>query len=480
MQHLQTGRPGDGAEDQEQCREAAISLSIRHRLKFKASVFHAGSRKCKLIANSARIYWAFIMGGATTYQTGTVIAGGGLAGIVTAYELLGHGRRVLLIDKDRRENFGGLARESFGGVHMIGTPHQRRLGIHDSPELAWRDWQSVADYAPEDYWPRTWGQFYCENSREYIFEFLDHKKIGFLPVVNWPERGVYAPGNSVPRWHIVWGTGYEIIQRLLAALEAHPQRANLELLFNAEVNAIEMTGGRAAGIRGRQMDDGSEICVNAEHVVIASGGVCGGDLSFVRAHWHKPWGDPPQKLLNGAHRFGDGMLHCKVVGTGRRGDASGLALALCRGRASSRQAPAGRRLEPGAAALGLMAECTRRAHHASRPDAGVCRHATSGVERPGATRPVLLASDELEDRDQRAGRLRRRLYDGLPVETAGAGDQRSSSKMCRSSPNSRPRDRDVVARPQRLAGQRVERHQPVAGQQRDVAGLDGAALARRS
>ncbi|MGA2133282.1 MAG: FAD-dependent oxidoreductase [Bryobacteraceae bacterium] len=250
--------------------------------------------------------------GAKTYDTEVVIAGGGLAGIVTAYELLGRGRRVLLIDKDRSENFGGLARESFGGVHMIGTPHQRRLRIHDSPELAWRDWLSVADYDPEDYWPRTWGQFYCENSREYIFEFLNHKKIEFLPVVNWPERGIYAPGNSVPRWHIVWGTGYEIIHRLLAALEAHPQRANLELLFNTEVNGIEITGGSATGIRGREMDDGGEIRVHAEHVVIASGGVCGGDLSFVRAHWHKPWGDPPPELLNGAHSFGDGMLHGKV------------------------------------------------------------------------------------------------------------------------------------------------------------------------
>ena len=158
------------------------------------------------------------MDGARTYETEIVIAGGGLAGMVAAHELLGRGRRVLLIDKDRRENFGGLAKESFGGVHMIGTPHQRRLGINDSPELAWRDWLSVADYDTADDWPRAWGRFYCENSREYIFEFLDRKRITFLPLVNWPERGLYAPGNSVPRWHIVWGTGYEIVHRLLNAL----------------------------------------------------------------------------------------------------------------------------------------------------------------------------------------------------------------------------------------------------------------------
>lgn len=250
------------------------------------------------------------------YQTEIVIAGGGLAGLVTAYELLNSGRRVLLIDKDKAENLGGLAKQSFGGVHMIGTPHQRRLGIQDSPELAWRDWQSVADYQAQDEWPRRWARFYCENSLEYIFEFLNRKKVTFLPLVNWAERGIYGPGNTVPRWHITWGTGHEIIHCLLNALDAHPQRGNLEILFDTEVSAIETANGRATGLRGRAMDSGDEVAVSAEHVVIASGGICGGDLSRLRANWYKPWGDPPQKLLNGAHIYGDGMLHDQVAAAG--------------------------------------------------------------------------------------------------------------------------------------------------------------------
>src|ERR1039457_7243001 len=256
------------------------------------------------------------MDGARIYETEIAIAGGGLAGIVAAYELLGRGRRVLLIDKDTREKFGGLAKESFGGVHMIGTPHQRRLGIKDSPELAWRDWQSMADYGARDRWPRARGKFYCEDSLETIFEFLHHKKISFLPLVNWPERGIHAPGNTVPRWHIVWGTGYEIVHQILNALEAHPKRANLELLFDTEVSAIEIANGRATGIRGRGMNPDSEIQVDAEHVIIASGGISGGDLAKVRANWYRPWGDPPEKLLNGAHIYGDGMLHDRVADLG--------------------------------------------------------------------------------------------------------------------------------------------------------------------
>ena len=243
------------------------------------------------------------------------IAGGGLAGMVTAYELLDRGIRVLLIDKDKRENFGGLARESFGGVHMIGTPHQRRLGIQDSPELAWQDWQSVADYEADDRWPREWARFYCENSLEYIFEFLSRKKVTFLPLVNWAERGLHGPGNSVPRWHITWGTGFEIVQRLRDALDAHPSRAKLEILFDAEVSGVEMTNGRATAVRGRSAD-GHEIRVEAEHIVIASGGICGGDLSKVRANWYRPWGAPPEILLNGAHIYGDGLLHERVAELG--------------------------------------------------------------------------------------------------------------------------------------------------------------------
>ena len=319
-------------------------------------------------------------------QTEIVIAGGGLAGIVAAYELLGRGRRVLLIDKDRRENFGGLAKESFGGVHMIGTPHQKRLRIHDSPELAWRDWQSVADYGPNDEWPRAWGRFYCENSREHIFEFLDRKKIAFLPLVNWPERGLYAPGNTVPRWHIVWGTGYEIIHRLLDALESHPQRANLDLLFDTEVSAIGMTGGRATGVRCRKLADCREVQVSAEHVVIASGGVCGGDLSCVRANWYKPWGDPPQELLNGAHRFGDGLLHGKVAELGGAVTHLDLHWHYAAGvhHPAQRRPNDGLSLVPPRSALWLNARGERIMHPGPMPVYADTRHLVSSVlAQPG-------------------------------------------------------------------------------------------------
>ena len=128
-----------------------------------------------------------------------------------------------MLYQDSAGAVGGLARLSFGGVCMADTPQQRRRGIRDSPELLHRDWLSYARFGkgPGYDMPRRLAGFYAEESRQ-IYDFLDHKKIEFVPVVNWTERGLFVPGNSVPRWHIAWGPGWEIIEKLMKALDCHP------------------------------------------------------------------------------------------------------------------------------------------------------------------------------------------------------------------------------------------------------------------
>ena len=164
------------------------------------------------------------------YRAGVVIAGGGLAGLVTAHELLENGQQVLVLDRDTKDQLGGLAKRSFGGVMFVDTPHQRKLGIRDTPEQAWSDWQTFADYGPDDEWPRRWARAYVERSRELIFDWLTDLGVTFLPVVNWAERGLFKPGNSVPRWHIAWGTGFALIEAVVAALESHPNGDRLRLI----------------------------------------------------------------------------------------------------------------------------------------------------------------------------------------------------------------------------------------------------------
>jgi uncharacterized protein len=245
-----------------------------------------------------------------------VIAGAGLAGLVAAHELLEGGKSVLLLDKDVPENLGGLARESFGGVHLIGTPQQRKTGIADSPELALRDWLSFARFGEGDSWPRRWAELYCDRSLDLIHAYLDGVGVTFLPIVNWPERGVFAPGNTVPRWHIAWGTGHAIVEQVVRALQAHPRSGRHAIRFRHAVEDVEVASGRVTGLVGADLATGGRFVARGDQVVIATGGICGGDLSKVRAHWYAPWGAPPNVLLNGAHAFGDGTMHDAVARAG--------------------------------------------------------------------------------------------------------------------------------------------------------------------
>ncbi len=243
------------------------------------------------------------------YDFDVIIIGAGLAGLVTAIELLESDKRVLLLDRDSPERIGGLARESFGGIMMVDTPHQRKSKIMDSPETALKDWLSYAEFENGDEWPRKWAEFYVHNSKELIWDWLSPKKVSFLPVVNWPERGMDIPGNSLPRWHIVWGTGYGLVESVLNFLRRHPNRNNLEIRFEHRVEEILFSNKRAYGCRGVLEGNGRPFEAKADVIVIAVGGICGGDLSKVKEHWHKDFSTVPEHLLNGSHRFADGMLH---------------------------------------------------------------------------------------------------------------------------------------------------------------------------
>ncbi len=251
--------------------------------------------------------------GKREYKADVVIIGGGLAGIATAFELLDHHKKVVILDRDKEENFGGLAKESFGGVMMVDTPLQRKSRIKDSPELALADWLSYAEFEETDRWPREWAEVYVNTSLEMIYRWLTERSVTFLPVVNWPERGLFHPGNSVPRWHIAWGTGYGIIESLLGHLKKHPNFKDVQLCFGHRVNQLTSHNGEIQGCAGILEETGEAFSAEGGAVVVASGGICGGDLSKVRENWYKPWGNPPKTILNGSHPYADGMVQ-DVVG----------------------------------------------------------------------------------------------------------------------------------------------------------------------
>ena len=244
-------------------------------------------------------------------RTDVLVAGGGLAGIVTALECLRAGLRVTLVDRDTPERLGGLALWAFGGMALVDTPLQRRRKIADSPELALRDWMSFGELDEADAWPRRWAEHYVEHSRVQVYDWLLGHGLKFMPAVNWVERGYSGEGNSVPRYHIVWGTSRELARCMIAAMRAADSGGRLRVLSGHRVTAIENSGGRVSGVQLEREAGGEQLRIEAPTVALAMGGI-NGSLEQAIANW--PADRPrPAQMLNGAHPFADGRLHHRVA-----------------------------------------------------------------------------------------------------------------------------------------------------------------------
>lgn len=244
-----------------------------------------------------------------SYQADVLVIGAGLAGICAALQLLDNNQSVLLIDACTAQRFGGQAQDAFGGMLLNSTPEQRRNGITDSSELFWHDWQQAAQFTPDNPWAKRWAQAYCEHNRSEVYDWLRTRGIAYFPVVQWPERGNYADGNSVPRYHIAWGCGKGVVNRLIAQLLAHPKQHLLRCLFEHRVNALDYRAGQVVGCYGQQPE--GEFSVQAEYTVICAGGISG-NLALVREHWDSIYGPAPDNLLAGVHPSADGSLHTCV------------------------------------------------------------------------------------------------------------------------------------------------------------------------
>jgi hypothetical protein len=237
----------------------------------------------------------------------TIVIGAGIAGLVTVYELLDFGSPVILIDKNPERCAGGLAAESFGGINITGSPEQKRMGLNDSPALAFADWCSFAEFSEADHYAKEWAQFYTRASKPLVYDWLKKRGVRFFPVVHWVERGKTPRGNRVPRFHMVWGTGFQLIQKILGAIERHPNRKYLKTYFQRTVTAIKRDGQYTVTTLSEL--DGREETLKAKHLVVASGGYAS-NLAKVRELWDPSLSAPaPQVLLNGAHTKTDGALH---------------------------------------------------------------------------------------------------------------------------------------------------------------------------
>jgi uncharacterized protein len=254
---------------------------------------------------------------ASTTVPGVLVIGGGIAGLVTALELLNAGKPVTIVERGGPDELGGLARWAFGGMALVDTPMQRLLGIRDSAELALSDWLSFAQFGADDVWPRRWAEHYVQRCQPEVYEWLRSLGLLFIPAVQWVERGLMRPGNSVPRYHVLWGTAEHLVRTVLAAIAQHPQRSKLTVLHGHRVQGLTMQAGRVAGCTGVMEGSSQPFELKAGQVVVATGGITG-DLNQVRQHWPVRWGQPPAELLNGSHPASDGLMHAAVAHVGGR------------------------------------------------------------------------------------------------------------------------------------------------------------------
>ncbi|MFD1831585.1 FAD-binding dehydrogenase [Streptomyces desertarenae] len=268
------------------------------------------------------------------YDADVIVIGAGLAGLAATAELADAGRRVILLDQEPAGSLGGQAHWSFGGLFLVGSPEQRRLRVRDSRELAWQDWLGTAGFdREEDAWPRRWAEAYVDFAAGEKRAWLRAQGVRFFPVVGWAERGGYGAtghGNSVPRFHITWGTGPGLVEPFARRVRQGAGRGLVDLRFRHRVTSLTRSAGAVDTVAGevlapsdapRGAATGREVAgtfeLRAQAVIVASGGI-GGNHELVRANWPERLGTPPGRMLSGVPAHVDGAMLGIAEGAGGR------------------------------------------------------------------------------------------------------------------------------------------------------------------
>lgn len=253
-----------------------------------------------------------------------IIVGAGLAGLVAAAELAEAGRKTIIVDQEPEQSLGGQAFWSFGGLFLVDSPEQRRMRIRDSHDLALEDWMGTAAFdRPEDFWPRKWAEAYVGFAAGEKRSWLIERGLKFFPVVGWAERGggnATGHGNSVPRFHVTWGTGPGVIEPFVLRVREAEKRGLVQFRFRHRVNELTRTGRTVTGVRGDALEPSTverghkssravagDFELHAQAVIVASGGI-GGNHELVRKNWPPRLGTAPRRMITGVPDHVDGRM----------------------------------------------------------------------------------------------------------------------------------------------------------------------------
>ncbi|WP_432036189.1 FAD-binding dehydrogenase [Streptomyces cucumeris] len=258
------------------------------------------------------------------YDADVIVVGAGLAGLAATAELADAGRKVILLDQEPAQSLGGQAHWSFGGLFLVDSPEQRRLRIRDSRELAWQDWLGTAGFdREEDHWPRRWAEAYVDFAAGEKRSWLHAQGLRLFPLVGWAERGGYdatGHGNSVPRFHITWGTGPGVVAPFERRVRAAADRGLVDLRFRHRVTGLARSAGAVDTVTGDILEpSGTErgtassrevtgaFELRAQAVIVTSGGI-GGNHDLVRENWPERLGSPPERMISGVPAHVDGKM----------------------------------------------------------------------------------------------------------------------------------------------------------------------------
>ncbi|MBZ9706970.1 FAD-binding dehydrogenase [Mesorhizobium sp. ESP7-2] len=253
-----------------------------------------------------------------------IIVGAGLAGLVAAAELAEAGKKIIIVDQEPEQSLGGQAFWSFGGLFLVDSPEQRRMRIRDCYDLALEDWMGTAAFdRPEDHWPRKWAEAYVGFAAGEKRSWLIERGLKFFPVVGWAERGggnAIGHGNSVPRFHITWGTGPGVLEPFVLRVREAQKRGLIDFRFRHRVNALTRTGAAVTGVQGDILQPSTverghkssreisgDFALQAQAVIVASGGI-GGNHQLVRENWPRRLGSAPKRMITGVPDHVDGRM----------------------------------------------------------------------------------------------------------------------------------------------------------------------------
>ncbi|MCX5183527.1 FAD-binding dehydrogenase [Streptomyces sp. NBC_00268] len=266
------------------------------------------------------------------YDADVIVIGAGLAGLAATAELVDAGRTVILLDQEPEQSIGGQAHWSFGGLFFVNSPEQRRMRIKDSHALALQDWMGTAGFdRAEDHWPRRWAEAYVDFAAGEKRSWLHQQGVRFFPVVGWAERGGYdanGHGNSVPRFHITWGTGPGVVAPFERRVRAGVARGLVQLRFRHRVTGLSRSAGTVDTVTGEILEPSGTARgqassrtvagafeLKAQAVIVTSGGI-GGNHDLVRANWPERLGTPPEKMVAGVPAHVDGKMLAIAEETG--------------------------------------------------------------------------------------------------------------------------------------------------------------------